>query len=116
MDHTSKNENLLTIGQLSEYLSINPKTLYYKVESGEIPYYKIGHLVRFKKSEIEVWLDQYRKVNEGVPDRVRRVARTARRAQSIDRLVKETIDESKGEEYTSGHEKSDQIKGLGKEV
>jgi len=116
MDQTSKNENLLTIKQLSEYLSIKPKTLYYKAESGEIPYYKIGHLVRFKKSEVEAWLEQYRKVNKGVPERVKRIVRTARRAQNIDRIIKKTIDESKREEYTSGHEKSDQIKGLGKEV
>ena len=116
MDQTSENENLLTVGQLSEYLSIKRKTLYVKVETGEIPHFKIGHLVRFKKSEVEAWLEKYREKNKGIPDRVRRIQKTSQTITDIDRLVKKTIDESKREEYTPDHGKSDQIKGLGKEV
>jgi len=116
MNQTSENENLLTIGQLSEYLSIKRKTLYAKVETGEIPYYKIGRLVRFKKSEVDTWLEGYQKADDSVPNRVRRIKKASRSIPNIDKLVKKTIDENKREEYTPGHGKSDQIKGLGKEV
>ena len=116
MEQGLENENLLSIVELSKYLSIKPKTLYSKVESGQIPHYKIGHLVRFKKSEVEAWLVRSRKISRGVPVRARKTVKTARSAMNMDSLVKKTIDESKREEYTPDHGKSDQIKGLGKEV
>ncbi|MDX9823280.1 MAG: helix-turn-helix domain-containing protein [Syntrophales bacterium] len=113
MDQTPKNENLLTIEELSEYLNIKRKTLYSKLESGEIPHYKIGRLVRFRMGEVDAWLERSRKTDKGIPGRVRRTIRATR---NIDRLVQKAIDESKRKEYTPNHEKSDQIKGLGKEV
>ena len=48
---------LFDIKQISNYLSIKEKTIYEKVESGEIPHYKIGRLLRFKKEEIDKWLE-----------------------------------------------------------
>lgn len=116
VEQSMKNEKLLAIGDLSAYLRIKPKTLYSKVESGEIPHYKIGHLIRFRKSEVEVWLERSRKTSRGVPVRVRRNFKAGRSAMNMERLVQKTIDESKRGEYTSGHGKSDQTKGLGKEV
>lgn len=117
MEQGLENENLLSIEELSKYLSIKPKTLYSKVESGEIPHYKIGHLIRFKKSEVEAWLERSRKIGKGVPIRARRAVKAAvRSGMNMDRLVQKTIDECKRGEYTSDHGKSDQTKGLGKEV
>ncbi len=116
VEQSLKNENLLSIGDLSEYLRIKPKTLYSKVESGEIPHYKIGHLIRFRKSEVEAWLERSRKTSRGVPVRVKRNVKVARSGIEMDRLVQKTIDESKRGEYTSDHGKSDRTKGLGKEV
>lgn len=116
MEQGLENENLLSIVELSKYLSIKPKTLYSKVESGQIPHYKIGHLIRFRKSEVEAWLVRSRKISRGVPVRARKTVKTARSAMNMDSLVKKTIDESKHEEYTPDHGKSDQTKGLGKEV
>ena len=46
-------KELLTIDELSEYLGVKKSTLYSKVEGREIPFYKIGHLVRFRKAEID---------------------------------------------------------------
>ncbi|MGB3479914.1 MAG: helix-turn-helix domain-containing protein [bacterium] len=48
---------LINIKTLSELLSVRPKTIYDWVHRNEIPYYKIGHLVRFEYKEIQDWLN-----------------------------------------------------------
>lgn len=48
---------LIDIKALSELLSVKPKTIYDWVHRNEIPYYKIGHLVRFEYKEIQDWLN-----------------------------------------------------------
>lgn len=53
----TQKENYLTIDEVSAYLSLKPKTLYALVESGEIPHYRISDLIRFKKDEIEAWME-----------------------------------------------------------
>jgi excisionase family DNA binding protein len=50
----------LTIKELSAYLKIKDKTLYYLVERGSIPHYRVGKLVRFKQSEIDAWMETKR--------------------------------------------------------
>ena len=48
---------LIDIKTLSELLSVRPKTIYDWVHRKEIPFYKIGHLVRFNYKEITDWLN-----------------------------------------------------------
>ena len=50
-------EKLLTAKQVSEILEVKPKTVYEWVGKKEIPYVKIGRLVRFKKSEVFQWIE-----------------------------------------------------------
>ena len=50
----------LTIKELSAYIKIKDKTLYYLVERGAIPHYRIGKLVRFKQAEIDAWMETKR--------------------------------------------------------
>jgi excisionase family DNA binding protein len=47
-----------TIQEVSEYLGIEVSTLYAWVHTRQIPYYKIGRLVKFKVEEIEQWVNQ----------------------------------------------------------
>lgn len=121
----SKNQNhadagLMTIGQISEYLKVKIKTVYAWAESGELPHYKIGRLIRFKKADIDVWIEEHRQEQDkGELDRcAKKVLKTVRNAitRNPDKLVKKIIDEVKAEKYTPKNGKSDQIKGLGKEV
>jgi len=46
----------LTIKQLSEYLNVKPKTLYSWVGKRVIPFYQIQGVIRFRKTEIDQWL------------------------------------------------------------
>ena len=121
----------LTIDDLSVYLGIKPKTLYARVK--EIPHYKVGRLIRFKRVDVDAWMERHKvamtKRTLAVPEngsehvqeapetrkpRKRRVRRGP--ISDIDRMVRNTIDQVKAEYYSPGHGKSDQVKGSGKEV
>ena len=49
-------EKLLTIKQLSEILGYSCRTIYEWTHYGFIPYIKLGGLVHFKESNIDLWL------------------------------------------------------------
>ena len=49
----------LTIKELSSYIKLKEKTIYYLVGKRSIPYYRLGKgkLIRFKSEEIDIWLE-----------------------------------------------------------
>jgi len=51
-----KEERLLTIDEVAEFLHVNPMTVYAWVKDEKIPAFKIGKVWRFKKTEIDEWL------------------------------------------------------------
>lgn len=57
-------DDILTLQELSEYLKIAEKTLYGYVQKGRIPGIKIGSAWRFRRADIEQWLEQQRKVTD----------------------------------------------------
>ena len=108
----------MNIDELSEYLRIKKSSLYSKIERNEIPFYKIGRLVRFRKAEIDLWMEKFKsgpiKVEE--KNKNRRHTEDAR-VTDIDDMVDRAIADSSGMKYTPKH-KGDRtrIRGLGKEV
>ena len=50
-------ERLLTIRQLSDSIQISPKTIYQWTHTGFIPHYKLPKGVRFRKRDVESWLN-----------------------------------------------------------
>ncbi len=66
-------KEFLTIDELSEYLGIKKSSLYAKVERKEIPYYKVGRLVRFKKSDIDPWMEKFKSEPLDLRAKVRRI-------------------------------------------
>jgi excisionase family DNA binding protein len=48
---------LITVKELSEILSVKPKTIYQWVELGQIPCIKLNGTVRFDLEDIKVWID-----------------------------------------------------------
>jgi len=110
----------LTIIEISSYLNIKTKTLYAIIESGEIPHYRIGRLIRFKKDEIDKWMKRNRAGKEKSDvstSSLKKVGRPKRSpARDIDRLIKKAIDVETDKYYSPDHGKSDRIEGLRKEV
>jgi len=101
---------------LSHYLKVKVKTLYAMIF--DIPHYRIGKLIRFKKAEIDSWLESKRAKVQDVKAQQREKRKTSESENNhIDRIIRKTIDQSKEEGYNSNHVKPDHVKGLtGKEV
>lgn len=93
----------LTIDDLSQILSIKRATLYSKVSHGEIPHYKIGHLVRFKKEDIDSWLEGLKQNSVDVKEKAKKIIKSVN--MDIDRLVKKTIESEKAHGYNQPHGK-----------
>jgi PTS system nitrogen regulatory IIA component len=51
-------EAILTIEEVAQYLRVSERTVYDWAQKGEIPSGKIGTAWRFKKSEIEQWVNE----------------------------------------------------------
>ena len=67
---------LLTLQELSGQLKIAEKTLYGYAQKGIIPGIKIGSAWRFRRADIDAWLEQRRSMTESSRPRPRTVAKT----------------------------------------
>ena len=56
-------ERLSNISEIAEYLGVKVNTIYAWVHTQQIPFYKVGRFVKFKKQDINIWLEE-RKINE----------------------------------------------------
>ena len=50
-------QEIMTIEELAEYLRVSERTIYDWAQKGDIPCGKLGTVWRFKRSEIERWVD-----------------------------------------------------------
>ena len=57
-------DTILTIEEIAKYLRVSERTVYEWTQKGEIPAGKIGTVWRFKKSEIEKWVNNRLAVNK----------------------------------------------------
>ena len=51
-----RQEQLLSVAQVAEYLNVDKFTIYRLVTDGQIPAFKVGNQWRFKRKMIENWL------------------------------------------------------------
>ena len=49
-------QEVMTIEELAAYLDVAESTIYKKVQAREIPFTKIGNLLRFTKASVDSWL------------------------------------------------------------
>jgi PTS system nitrogen regulatory IIA component len=57
-------DDILTIEEVAKYLRVSERTVYDWAQKGEIPSGKIGTVWRFKKSEIEKWVNDRLSTNK----------------------------------------------------
>ncbi len=55
--HVKKDDPLLGVKELAQYIGVSVQWVYERVQLKEIPYIKAGKLLRFRKSDIDTWLD-----------------------------------------------------------
>lgn len=56
-------ERLMTMQEVAEYLQCSLSTVRRWVGRGTVPHYRMGKLVRFRRAELDRWLDAYREGN-----------------------------------------------------
>ncbi len=71
-------DDILTIEEVAKHLRVSERTVYDWAQKGEIPAGKIGTVWRFKKTEIEKWVNERlspasRPVNVNMPVQVRNI-------------------------------------------
>jgi excisionase family DNA binding protein len=110
-------KEFLTIDELSQYLNLKRSTLYSMVESAELPHYEIGRLIRFKRVDIDRWMEGHRRENITTDKQAREILKPTTRSRiDVDNLVKKTVAEIRRLKYIPTHRETRPIKDLGKEV
>ncbi len=109
-----REEAFWDVSDLALYLKLKVKTVYGMV--AEIPHYRIGKLIRFKRSEIEAWMEGKHHTAPKI-EGLRRYLKDRSRGKAIqvDRVVRSVIDQTKREGYKTDHGKPDHIEDHGKE-
>lgn len=113
-----ESERFWTVFDVASLLSVRPSTVYqYQwVSSGEIPHYRLKRIVRFRRKDLEAWVEGFKKERVDEERKAREILRTmGRQTQDIDRIIKKSIAEVKVNRYTPSPEKPGKDKGLGKE-
>jgi len=57
-------DKLLTLNDLSEYLNISRRTVYRLLEGTQLPAYRIGGHLRFKRNDVDEWLEHQKLVDK----------------------------------------------------
>ena len=60
-------EVFLTTEEVLEYLQVNLRTVYRLIKAGKIPAVRVGRQWRFRKRDIDAWLDSQRPHHAGAP-------------------------------------------------
>jgi hypothetical protein len=91
------------------------KTLYAMIS--DIPHYRVGKLIRFKKDEIDSWMQNKKeKTFDEITEATASKSKPPNKGNTpVDKMIRKAIDQSKQEVYNPAHGKSDRIEGLIKE-
>ena len=53
-------DQLMSVKDVAEYLKVDMSTVYLWSQRGQMPAMKVGRMWRYRRSEIDAWLDQRR--------------------------------------------------------
>ena len=108
----------MNVTEIAEYLDIRKSTIYSWVESREIPFYRLGKVIRFKRNDIDAWIEGLKSEVLNPQKVAKRIINKANKYNKIDidRIVKKSIEQVKDVRYNPIHGRPDRIKGLGKEA
>lgn len=82
----------MDIGQLSQYLRVKKKTLYSMVRNGKIPSYRVSRMLRFKREEVDSWMEANRNTSACTRIEKKKIpVGDEERAQAVKAIVKEAV-------------------------
>jgi excisionase family DNA binding protein len=82
-------KEFLHINELVQYLGMKKSNLYSKVERKEIPFYRWGRLIIFKKDEIDAYMERCRVESGPVEKEAKRADRSTRKRKlDVDEIMK----------------------------
>jgi excisionase family DNA binding protein len=58
-------DTLLNVKQVAQYLQLKESTIYSWAQDGKIPAIKIGRTWRFRRMDLDSWLERHLKGEEG---------------------------------------------------
>jgi excisionase family DNA binding protein len=71
-------DTIFDVESLAQYITVKEQWIYEKVHNNEIPHYKVGKYLRFRKSKIDEWLKKMERGNGKKPENsVRRLLEDA---------------------------------------
>lgn len=53
-------DSLMTLEEVAAYLRLSKDTVYRMAQTGKIPASKVGNQWRFRREEVEAWLEQHK--------------------------------------------------------
>ncbi|WP_350431364.1 helix-turn-helix domain-containing protein [Shewanella sp. H8] len=56
-------DQILTLQEIAEYLKLTEKTAYRLAADGKLPGFKVGGAWRFKREDLEVWIEAQKNNN-----------------------------------------------------
>ena len=80
--HKNNDNELMTVGELANYLKVKTSWVYEKVHIREIPFHKAGKFPRFRKKHIDLWL-----LNPYHPDLSEYNLNNGKEVKNIERIV-----------------------------
>jgi nitrogen PTS system EIIA component len=54
-------DRLMTLPQVAQYLQMKKRTIYQWAKSGKIPSFKLGNVWRFRRAELDHWIEEQRR-------------------------------------------------------
>jgi excisionase family DNA binding protein len=54
-------DQILTLQEVAEYLKLTEKTAYRLAADGKLPGFKVGGAWRFKREDLEAWIEEQKK-------------------------------------------------------
>jgi len=110
-----------SVDDASRYLGVKPTTIYEWAKGGEIPHYKVHKMIRFRKGEIDAWMERHREDCSVVEKKAKRVLEMVEGSRKslkpdVDRVVRKSIEEVERGNNNDYNGNQTKVKGLRKEV
>ena len=61
-------KDILTVREVAEYLQVTERTLYRLAQEGKIPAFKVGNSGRFRRGDLDRWIEEQTKAPGGGGD------------------------------------------------